>query len=342
MYAGRLLLVYALCLLLPGCGEELPRPEVTPLSTPVVDLQALYKWGGGPYQVAVAPELRLPDPGRENGLSINVYYPADAEGALPVLLFSHGNFSSYNDYDKLISHWVSHGYVVLAPLHRDANRAYLGNTVDLLRHGNLGIIEARRADLLTVLDSLAEIETLVPQLAGRLDPHRVAATGHSFGAFNAQQLGGAAALDTDSGAYRVVADPRIKAVLAISPPGPMFDEIDEGSWRTQQAPTLMTTGTWDSNAWFWPDWRSHTTSYNTAAPGNQYLLVVQGADHYLGNLICRLDLDEQSQWDALAMINTMSIAFLDAYVLGDPAALAFLRSRAMNEITDGFATLEMR
>jgi predicted dienelactone hydrolase len=331
-----------LSLLLAGCGEELPRPEVIPLSAGSEELSRLYKWGLGPLDVRVAPELKLVDPRRDSPLVINVLYPADGRGAFPVVLFSHGNFSDNTDYDRLLSHWVSHGYVVVAPRHADAGGSYLASTVDMFRIGNLGIIQRRYEDLRIALDALPGLEALVPELAGRVDLGRLGAAGHSFGAFNAQQFGGAAPLDVDSGEYQLAPDPRVRAVLAISPPGPMFDEIDSGSWRQQALPTLMTTGTWDTNPVFWPDWQLHRLSFDTSRPGRQYALVVQGADHYFGNLVGRLERGEASQWDALAMANQVAVAFLDAYLKEEAAARAYLDSARLSEVTAGFAVLERR
>ena len=86
----------------------------------------------------------------------------------------------------------------------------------------------------------------------------------------------------------------------------------------------------------------HLMSFENAQPGSQYALVVEGADHYLGNLICRPELETPPQQDALDMVNTAVIAFLDAYVREEPAALAFLRSSQMADITGSFATIERR
>ena len=243
--------------LLAGCGEDVPRPAVTPLTADEAALQQLYKWGRGPWETTAETDLEIPHPDRDGPLSFNVYYPvspADASSSaenpttgegklrivsdrdfpasLPVLLFSHGNWSTNGKYDKLIEHWVSHGYAVLAPLHLDGSGGYVSGTINLIRYGNLGLIQARVDDLVALLDALPEIEAMVPPLTGRLDAERIAATGHSFGAFNAQQLGGASALDTDSGSWVGVRDERIRAVVAISPPGPMFDEITDGKRAT--------------------------------------------------------------------------------------------------------------
>lgn len=336
--------LFAVLLLLSACGEEVPRAIVTPLAATESELATLYKWGPGPWPVRAVIDLQIAHPAREGVLKFNVWYPeieAPTE-QLPVLLFSHGNWSTNNKYDNLITHWTSHGYVVFAPLHMDGDGGYLQGTINLIKYGNLGLIQARVDDLVALLDALPQIEFMVPALAGRLDESRIAATGHSFGAFNAQQLGGASAFDTDTQQFVPVLDARIKAVVAVSPPGPMFDEIIDGSWDAQSTPTLMSTGTWDSNAMFWPDWRMHKLSFDSAPPGDQFALVTQGADHYLGNLICRPELEEAPQYDALAVLNMSVVAFLDAYLKDDAEAQAFLRSRQLDQVSGQFSVLESR
>ncbi len=136
--------------------------------------------------------------------------------------------------------------------------------------------------------------------------------------------------------------PEILVLLAISPPGPMFEEISEDSWRAFEKAALLTTGTWDTNSFFWSDWRRHKMAFDNSVAGDQYAPVVQGADHYLGNLICRPELEGPPQRDALALVKNVSVAFLDAYLKEIPAALAYLQSGALDTTTTGFATLETR
>ena len=328
-------------LLLSACSEEVELPA-PPLTADVAELRQMYKWGRGPRAVSTASGLSLAHPHRDETLSFDVYYPAGDRGDLPVLLFSHGNFSTNGKYDALLSHWVSHGYVVVAPLHKDGSGGYWQATIDMLRYGIPGVIKARVDDLSALLDIVPQLAEWVPALQGRIDATRIAATGHSFGAFNAQQLGGARAFDADTGLWRSRLDARIAAVVAISPPGPMFEQITAQSWQQQAAPTLMSTGTGDVNAIFWPDWQLHRMSFDSAIAGHQYALVVQGADHYLGNLIGRPELAGPPQDAALAMVNTAVIAFLDAYLKRDAAALKFIRSGQMAALTERFAVVEKR
>ena len=128
----------------------------------------------------------------------------------------------------------------------------------------------------------------------------------------------------------------------MSPPGPMFDTITAGSWQHLQTPTLVSTGTWDVQPAFWPDWRSHLLSWETAIPGDKYALVTQGADHHLGNLICRTEREAAPQTDALRMVQIATTAFLDAYLKDNTNARAFLEGDTLTEKTAGFSRLDTR
>lgn len=337
--------VYCVALLLLGqllgaCGEEVALPPAEPMradETVIAQLPAVFP---GPHRVARVLESRLPADGEHRELAFNLYYPQDGAG-FPLLLFSHGNWSDKDSYIAIIEHWVSHGYAVIAPNHLDCCSAPQG-IFNSLRYGQLGLIEGRVADMRRLMAALPEIERLHPDFAGKVNPARLALTGHSFGAFTAQQFGGAMAYDPDAQEYLPARTPQVSAVVAMSPPGPMFTTITEGSWEALAAPTLVTTGTWDIQPRFWPDWRMHLMSHETAVPGDKYALVTQGADHYLGNLICRTQREEPPQVDALRMLQVVTTSFLDAYLKGDAAAMQFLASDELATNTAGFSTLMRR
>lgn len=323
-----------------ACAEEVELPSAQPLSANAESLEKIYGIEAGSYQVVAVTNLLLLDEQRDREIELSVFYPQQ-QGEFPLLLFSHGNWSDKDSYNAVINHWVSHGYVVIAPNHFDCCGAVNG-IFNSVRYGQLGLIDERMQDLIYLLDNIQQLEDNLPALKGKIDQQRIAATGHSFGGFSAQQFGGAGTFDPDLEKFIFYRDERIKAIVALSPPGPMFDVITEQSWVAMDKPMLLTTGTWDSNARFWPDWQLHRMSFDTAKPGDNYALVTEGADHYLGNLICRLEREQPPQHDALKMLNAVSTAFLDAYVKDDTRALEFLKSGTMSDLTGGFSQLQLR
>ncbi|HEB28972.1 MAG TPA: hypothetical protein ENI05_14670 [Porticoccus sp.] len=322
-----------------SCAEEVELPEAKPLDATAEQLATLYKAEKGPYKVMSKTDVVLPV-SEDKSLELSVFYP-QADERFPLLLFSHGNWSDKDKYNAVIDHWVSHGYVVIAPNHVDCCSAVHG-IINSVRYGQFGLIDERMKDFIFLLDHLRLVEDTVAGLAGKIDSDRIAATGHSFGAFTAQQFAGAGTFNPDTEEYVYYRNDRIKAVVAISPPGPMFDVINDQSWKNLDQPMLLTTGTWDSNAQFWPDWRLHKMSFDTAKAGKNYALITQGADHYLGNLICRPEREQAPQYDALKMLNATSMAFLDAYVKADPLAQAFIDGDQLATATNGFSIIERR
>ena len=68
-------------------------------------------------------DIALPGAGEERELTVNLYFPAQGSD-FPLLLFSHGNWSDKDSYDRIIEHWVSHGYTVVAANHLDWRNDY--------------------------------------------------------------------------------------------------------------------------------------------------------------------------------------------------------------------------
>lgn len=328
------ILAVALTLALSGCGKDIVLPPYDALVADEESQAGLYKLTPGPFKVVDVDGIELAhQEGRT--FEMRALYP-EAEGPFPVLMFSHGNWSDTQSYDNLVRHWVSHGYVVLMPLHLDGKGAVRG-IFNSLRYGQMGLIRERIEDVELVFDSVEAWAT--PALQARMDLSRIAATGHSFGAFTAQQLGGARALNDDTGEWYRPLNTAFKAVVAVSPPGPMFDVITADSWDELESPTLVTTGTWDMNKSFWPEWELHRMSFDRAPAGDKYALVVQGMDHYLGNLICQLDREQPPQHDQLKVLRSVTTAFLDAYVKDDAAARGYIAGSALTQAVGNFASL---
>ena len=141
---------------------------------------------------------------------------APAEGAWPLLAFSHCyecvRFSSFS----VAEHLASHGFVVAAPEHT-------GTTLfDALNKDILGLTDEaltlRLGDVSAALDAVLDGASGAPAVA--VDPERVAVLGHSFGSITA-----AAALRDDD---------RLKAALGMAAPmeyplldSAVMDELSE-------------------------------------------------------------------------------------------------------------------
>ena len=329
-------MILLFCLLIAACGKEVQLPEAKPLQTKPEVLRALpfYVAGEAPVQTIEGLTLEHSD-GRE--LPLRLLVPRDQQGRVPVLVFSHGNWSDRDRYDGLLLHWASHGFLVVAPSHVDGRSMFRG-IVNSLRYGQLGLIEERVRDIELVLDQL-------PRLARDqqldIDLQKIAVTGHSFGAFTAQQFGGAVAIDGEQ-KHAAAVRTEVRAVVGISPPGPMFDLITEDSWRELSKPMFLSTGTWDIEPTFFPQWQLHRMAFDNSSHSPAYAVVLEGADHYFGNLICRPERQHEPQYDAFNLLLMSSTLFLDAYLRDSASSKALLRSGQLPDITAEFLQLDYR
>lgn len=223
------------------------------------------------------------------------------------ILFGHGAASAPWKYQALFTHWIRAGYHVLAPLH-----------VDSTDHPD-------RAQFAALASWAARIEDMRAVTATIGDRHYVAA-GHSYGAMAALALGGAKPL-LPEGVVGPIADPRVKLVLAFSPPGAMPPLIDGPGYAGLAVPALVQTGTADVPPGA-PGWEGHLLAYETPkAGGDRFALVLDGVDHYFGGAICRPELPGPKQRAQLDRAAALSVQMLKGWAEGDRAARRALIAR---------------
>ena len=119
-------------------------------------------------------------------------------------------------------------------------------------------------------------------------------------------------------------DDRFSAAILLSAQGRDQQGLREGSWDGITGPMLNVTGTRDGGA-KGQDWRWKVEPYEFAPPGNKYLALLTDADHYLGGIAVPEQMPVPAHKDAVQQI---TLAFLDAYLPGDPRAKRWLGSIA--------------
>lgn len=270
--------------------------------------------GVGDPVVSVAP-VALSAPGRAVPLEVRVSAPATGRD-LPVVVFSHGNGWNLDGYAPLTAFWASRGFVVVQPTHLDSRRNGFGFDHPVFP----SIWTERIADLTRVLDQLDAVEAAVPGLTGRIDPDRIAATGHSWGGQTAQALLGARILDEEGRIGDDMSDGRVTAGVLFAATGLGGDDLHpfaqanfpfmRPSFRELSTPTLVVAGDHDQSKMSsrGPDW--FTDAY-THSPGATDLLTLHGAEHSLGGIV-GYEVAETTDEDPerVAVIQRLSTAYL--------------------------------
>ncbi len=312
--------------------------------------QETYKLTDGPHTVETVEEIILKDQKRKKDLPSRIYFPK-AAGAFPVIVFSHGAGGSKDNYGLLGKYWASHGYVVIHPTHADSialqrkQGEAVGDTAELLRKvttGTDGWLNRPR-DVSFVLDSFAEIERAAPALKGKLDAKRIGVGGHSYGAYTSQLIGGVMITLANETKPMSLADERVRCVLLLSAQGRNQQGLTERSWDTLKRPMMNVTGSRDRGAGGQgPDWKREP--YNFSPAGDKYQLFIEDAVHGLGG-IAGAQRTVNSAADNPAhrdYIKTASLAFWDAYLKQDKAALAWLKSDGLERFGKGAVTFSKK
>jgi len=281
-------------------------------------------------------------------LEVTATFPID-RGPFPLIVFSHGYGGAPNGYQHLIDYWAAHGYVVLAPRHADAGALKVNEPMQEMSNelSDPAACKQRIADMENIIDSLPLIEKKIPQLKGKIDTSRIAAAGHSFGAYTTQLLGGATVSFPGDTPGTSFADTRLRCALMLSPQGANKMGLTPTSWAHMTGPVMTMTGSKDFpfGRKGGPDTR--LDPYKNAPAGDKYLIYIDGANHFT---FCDLELDLErrhpmikrmhqrqgmSQTEMYDYVETASLAFFDTYLKHDRAAHAYLTSTAMPTSSNG-------
>lgn len=309
---------------------------VAVVSAPVSVAGALYESRGELLKVVTDDTVSLSVPDRERQIPLRVVYP-ETGGPFPVVILSHGTFSSGKKYDAVAEYWAARGYVVILPDHIDANYGVVPTkNEDMYR-----VSRERVVDMSRVPDGLDEIEARVPALKGRLDHQRLIAAGHSFGTQIAMLVTGLRIKNPTNDVITETSENRYSLLIMLSDPGKMA-LMPENTWKGSTVPTFLATGDEDyglmGDGRRAAEYQNEVLTANDANDGREYLLLIDKGDHYFGGLIHK-EVDTEPDHEGLAIFNATSTAFLDAYTKDDDRARDYLLAGTVKAETDGRAEL---
>lgn len=310
-----------LCLALPAARAE-DNPELA------------YKPELGSLKVKTAERLVLSDAKRMKELQLRIHYPV-GDGPFPVIVWSHGAGGSKDNYLPLMEHWASHGYVTIQPTHSDS-RSLAAKPTDPV---NFRDWQSRPADVSFILDSLAELETKEPALAGKLDGKHIGVGGHSFGANTAQLIGGARALPLGGGPKSFL-DQRVAAIALLSGQGP-GEMLTAESWKDLAKPMFVMSGTADgpTRTGQPAEWRKKP--YELSPAGDKHLVWVEGLDHGYGGISgWNFNPRNKPNPDHVRYTKIATLAFWDAYLKDSREAREYLASAKLPMLSQGAVHLE--
>jgi predicted dienelactone hydrolase len=203
-------------------------------------------------------------------LDVEVWLPdSTTPGPWPIVVFSHRYRGCNTQSSFLMQALAGSGYAVFAPNHLDAE---CGNLQSWIPRYEIPFTDPETWTDATYADRAKDIENLLNALqhdaryhSPPFDWSHVGLIGHSLGGYTVLGL---------AGAWPHLKDPRIKAVLALSPYAEPFST--EHTLRGVDAPVMYQGGTRDSV--ITPSLSGRQGAYRQT-PSPKYLVIIDGAGH---------------------------------------------------------------
>ena len=274
---------------------------------------------------------------RGRRIPFRVYSPVGLNQPAPVVLFSPGLGGSRDAAPYLGLALAKAGYVAIFLQHPGSDSALLKGAADgqEVRKRLKAVTSdpssaaARYGDIPFVVDQIERM-AVEGRFAGKIDPTRIGIAGHSYGARTVLTAAGQRA----GGWGNRFQEPRITAGMPISPISQGMAMQNPGAaYGAIKIPLFNVTGTkdgmpLDESGDFDP--RQRTMPFRLIPNPDQYLLVLDGADHNV--FAARKAENRTPESDRLlSVVSRGAVLFFDAYLKQDPQAMQLLR--------EGFRTI---
>jgi predicted dienelactone hydrolase len=265
------------------------------------------------------------DASRGRSVPARIYYPSNRgkSETFPVIIFSTGLGRSRDDCAYLGRHWASCGYVSVHVQHpgsdEEARQGSLRPRKELQRaFYSPQNVRNRPLDIIFVIDQLERLQRAGATPGNRCDLSRIGVAGHDFGAQTVLALAGQVLPGRIT-----FADPRVKAVVAMSSPVPLGQIPLDVAYGEISLPCLHITGTADNSIVGTTQASQRRLPFDYSSGGERYLVTFYGADHLTYSGHAR---GANSAGDAKfhRLMAECSAVFWDAYLKDDAGAKGWL------------------
>lgn len=349
--------------------------EIADLSSREAALAAPVDWHRKPDLRRSGPfgtlkrTLTLRDEGRNRTFVADLHIPTPLKAAgrgepdsVPVVVISHGLAANRGNYADLGRHLASHGFLAVLPQHPGSDTDRLAAVLSGEESSFFDVTEFidRPSDITYLLDELERRNAV--EFGGQLDLNRVGVAGHSFGAYTALAVGGAAidfdnlrrectdafdsvnlalmfqcrALELPQQSYPF-RDERVKAIFPINPVNSSI--FGRESLGRIDIPILWKTSGEDTVA---PVAWEQVRSFTWLRSPSRYLLLAEG-DHHVNLNLSAVNLAVSSSLQEIVepppevvgdYINAFGLAFFKVYLENDIAYRPYLQASYARAIAD--------
>jgi hypothetical protein len=311
-----------------------------------------YPFAAWRYEIQEIPDVALHDANRNVDIHVSLLFPKN-RGKFPVIIFSPDDRESSTCCQPLIEDWASHGYAVVqltraaivhAEKHADSVQTIRFKRA-IPKHATASQAAARTLDVTFVIDSLAALQTRFPEIRGKLDAAHIGVAGHASGAVAVEAIAGAV-LELPGQPRANLADPRVRAVICISPQGPGRAGLTEQSFDQLILPYFGVTADGDAAPAKYAPAGWHKAPFERSQPGEKYELFIRGEDLSVmrENPVAQVAAHDEAgpKRPTARHIHGATLAFWDAYLKHEMAAKAYLQSGALQKAGGGEVTLDRR
>jgi hypothetical protein len=283
------------------------------------------------------------DAGRSRSVPVKIYYPGNGSESetFPVIVFSTGLGRSREDCAYLGQHWAACGYVSVHVQHKGSDEEARQGTLRPKKELQRAFyapqnVRNRPMDIIFVIDQLEQLRRTGSTPGKRCDLTRIGVGGHDFGAQTVLGLAGQVLPGRIA-----FAEPRVKAVLAMSSPVPLGQVPLDVAYGDISLPCLHITGTADNSIVGTTQASQRRLPFDHTSGADQYLITFYGADHrvYTGHVRAA-----NGAHDAMfqRLIAECSAVFWDAYLKDDAGAKAWLSDESLKVHLGAAARVEKK